>query len=496
MKLPFSSRDKGQKQPRPPRKPFDLGASVRTRSFRVGGYSVAAAAIVLAIAVAVNVLVGALPDSMTQIDTTSSQLFTISDQTEQLVAGLEEDVTIYWIVQSGSEDATVRLLLDRYAALGDRLTVEKRDPDVYPTFLQQYELSSVYNNSLVVECGDKYRYVSYYDIYQYDYSSYYSYDVSFAGESAVTSAIDYVTSDDLPKLYLLTGHGEVELSSSFQSAVADQNVETESLSLLSAEAVPEDADAVLIYAPQSDLAAEEVEMLQTYLQAGGNLILITDPPLEGSLTNLEGLMAGYGVTAAEGIVVEGSQSHYALGTPYYLLPTISYHDITSPLTENGYYVLLPIAQGLTVSDELPDGVSVTELLTTSDSAYSKVDGYSLTTYEKEDGDLDGPFALAVAITDEVDEDTESKLVWVSSASLLDDQINQQVAGGNEDLFLNAISWMCGQEDSISIHAKSLSYEYLTMDSGTASLLTVLVVGVLPLAYLAVGLTIWIRRKRR
>ena len=91
MKLPFSSRDKGQKQPRPPRKPFDLGASVRTRSFRVGGYSVAAAAIVLAIAVAVNVLVGALPDSMTQIDTTSSQLFTISDQTEQLVAGLEEE---------------------------------------------------------------------------------------------------------------------------------------------------------------------------------------------------------------------------------------------------------------------------------------------------------------------------------------------------------------------------------------------------------------------
>lgn len=35
-----------------------------------------------------------------------------------------------------------------------------------------------------------------------------------------------------------------------------------------------------------------------------------------------------------------------------------------------------------------------------------------------------------------------------------------------------------------------------MDSSTASLLTVLIVGILPAAYLAVGVYIWFRRKRR
>ncbi len=159
-------------------------------------------------------------------------------------------------------------------------------------------------------------------------------------------------------------------------------------------------------------------------------------------------------------------------------------------------MLLPLAQGLTVSDELPDSVSVTELLTTTSSAYSKVAGYSMTTTEKEDGDIDGPFALAVAITDTIDDETESNILWVSSAYLLDDSANSSVSGGNQDLFLNALNWMCEQEDSISIHAKSLSTEYLTMSASAGNLLCVLAIGVIPAAYLAIGIVIWFRRRHR
>jgi ABC-2 type transport system permease protein len=109
------------------------------------------------------------------------------------------------------------------------------------------------------------------------------------------------------------------------------------------------------------------------------------------------------------------------------------HDITEPLTSGGYKVLLPIAQGLKVSSGLRDGLSVTQLLTTSDSAYSKTGGYSITTYDKESGDVDGPFALSVAVTDTVDDDTKTNIVWVSSSYLLDDQTNSQVSGGEPGL---------------------------------------------------------------
>ena len=352
-------------------------SSLSTRSFHAGGYSVAAAVIVLAIAVAVNALVGNLPSTYTKLDTTANGLYTVSEQTEKVLSGLDEDIDIYWIVQSGYEDSNIATLLDRYSSLSDKISVTKKDPDVYPTFAKQYYDGQLYNNSLVVCRGDRYRYIDYNSIYEYDYSDYYSggsVSQNFAGEGELTSAISYVVNDAMPTLYILTGHGEAELSSTFKTAIEKQNIQTESLSLLTVEAVPEDAGALLINTPQSDISEDEAQKIADYLASGGRLMLVTDPPKDGALTNLEALMAGYGVEAVDGIVVEANQNNYAWGTPYYLLPDLKSHSITEPLIDGGYYVLLSIAHGLRISDTLPDGVTADSLLSTSSSAYSKAAG--------------------------------------------------------------------------------------------------------------------------
>lgn len=475
-----------------------LKASLTTRAFRVGGYSVAAAAIVVFLAVVANILVNALPASVTQLDTTAGTLYTLSQETEDILDGLEQDVTIYWIVQSGQEDETLGTLLDRYAARSNYVTLETIDPDVSPNFLQEYVSGTVYNNSLIVESGDRNTYVSYEDIYEYSYSSdYSSYDVSFAGESSLTSAIDYVLSDTLPKLYTLTGHGEDDLSTSFQSAVEQQNIEVADLSLLTEESVPEDADCLLINGPDSDLSQDEVEAIQAYLDTGGDLIVLTDPAQDGQdPTNLEALMGEYGMAANDGVVIEGDTANYALGSPFYLLPNLESHSITSPLQEGGYYILLALAQGITVEESPRDGLTVESLLTTSDAAYSKIAGYSMETYSKEEGDIDGPFSLAAIATDTLEDGSESHVIWVGSTSLLDDQYNQQVSGANQDFFLNCVGWTCEGEEGVSIHAKQITTEYLTMSASTASMLTLLLVAVLPAGYLLFGLRIWIRRKHQ
>ena len=475
-------------------------SGVTARSFRAGGYSVLAAVLVIAIAVVVNILVEAIPARYTQVDVTSSQLFSISQQTEEIISGLSQDVTVYWVVQSGNEDATLELLLDQYASMSSHLKVVKKDPDASPGFTTEYGLQGVYNNSLVVESDLRYQYVSYDSIYSYDYSDYYTsggYSTSFGGESALTGAIYYVTSETLPKVYTLTGHGELDIDSSFTSAMEQEGLAVEDLYLLSEEGVPEDADCVLIYGPQSDISQEEQEMLEEYLQSGGRLLLIADTPQDrNERPNLEALMAQYGMESVEGIVLEQDYGYSAMGTPYYLLPDIAYHEITSPLQDAGYYVLLPVSQGLRASETLDEDLSVSELLTTSDSAFSKASGYSMSTYEKEEGDIDGPFALALAAERTLDEDTSAKVVWVSSTSLLDSQTNSQVSGGNQDFFLNCLGYLCEQESSISIHAKSMSYDYLTMSSMVSLMLTVLMVGIVPLLYLLFGIRIWYRRKCR
>ena len=282
--------------------------SLSTRTARVGGYSFVLSLVVLAILVAVNVLAEKLPSSWTQFDISAAQLYSLTADTKAVVTNLDQDVTIYWISQAGQEDTVIEKLLDRYEELSDHITVLKRDPDVYPTFAQQYTDETVTNNSLVVESGERNRYIGYDDIYQYDTGNYYSTgSVSqvFDGEGQITSAITYVVRTDLPQVYLLSGHGEAELSQSFTDALTRANYETlADFSLLNVDAVPEDCDALLINAPTSDISGEELAMLQSYVQGGGRLLVFSGPQQDTDLPNLNALLADYGVTVTDGVVVD------------------------------------------------------------------------------------------------------------------------------------------------------------------------------------------------
>lgn len=360
-----------------------------------GSYSLAMTGIVLAILVVVNIFVSVLPTTMTKYDISSAKLFSITSGTKVVVNALEKDVTVYWIVQADKEDDVIENLLAKYESLSDHIKVVKKNPDVYPTFADQYTSEEVQNNSLIVECGERSRFISYSDIYlTQENLSAYSYDTSFDGEGAITSAIDYVVSEELPVLYILEGHGEAELSSVFREQIEKENIETATFSLLNEDSVPEEADCVLIYAPASDISSEEKDMLSEYVTEGGKLMVLAGPLEDENLENLYCLLEDYGVEAEEGVVVESDREHYAFQAPYILLPEIGESTITSPLIEENYYAIMPVSLGLKVRDTAG---AVTELLTTSETAYGKAAGYNISTYEKEEGDAEGPFALAVSV---------------------------------------------------------------------------------------------------
>lgn len=461
------------------------------QALRGGAYSLAISAVVLAILIVVNVLASALPASLTRRDISAAKLYSITSNTKVVVNALERDVTIYWIVQSGQEDQVVENLLAKYDSLSEHIQVVKKDPDVFPTFAQQYTSETVRNNSLVVECGERSRYIGYDDIYlqEADLSSY-SYNTSFDGEGAVTSAIDYVVREELPQLYLLEGHGEEELPGSFREQIEKENMETNALSLLTVDEVPEDADCVVVYAPDRDISEKEAGMLSGYVAGGGKLLVMAGPAEGDALENLYGLLSEYGVQSRDGVVVEGERERYAFQAPFALLPDLNSHAVTDPLTEEGYQPILPVARGLTVTEKL-GGVTVTELLTTSGASFSKADGYGLTTYEKEEGDADGPFALAVS----VELAAGGRLVWFSSSQFVEDMYNAYSSGANLDLAMNALSSLVGETEAMAIRSKSLNYNYLTISDSAASVLKALMLGVFPLAYLSYGVCVVLQRRR-
>ena len=464
---------------------------MKKNAMRGGAYSAAVTAVVLAILVAVNVFVSAMPSSATEYDISASKLYSVTSNTKSVVNALTEDVTIYWIVQADEEDDVIGKLLDRYESLSDHITVEKRNPDVYPTFAEQYTDGTVYNNSLVVECGDRSRYIGYEDIYLTDASMYsYSYSTSFDGEGAITSAIDYVTNPDQPVVYTLTGHGEEDLPATFADSLEKENITVEDLSLLNTAEIPEDAACLIVYAPQSDISEAERDTLASYVAGGGRLLVMAGPVEAAGLPNFYSLLEPYGVTAAEGIVVEEDQAHYVYPSPVALMPDLAESDVTAPLLEEGYYVIVPLAAGLTVGENTTSA-SVTSLLTTSEASFSKPAGYDMATYEKEDGDIDGPFALAVDIAC----DSGGELIWVSSSAYLDDMYNAYSSGANVNFTMNALSQLIGESETLSIRAKSLNYNYLTISDSVSGLLQVVMIGLIPLAFLGAGITLVVRRRR-
>ena len=452
-----------------------------------GSYSLAVTAVVLAILIVVNIFASTLPSSITKLDISSSKLYSITSNTKAVVNNLQQDVTIYWIVQADMEDSIIENLLSKYESLSDHIEVVKKNPEVFPTFTQSYTDEAVPNNSLIVESGERYRYISVNDIYlSEDAYSYYATD--FDGEGAITSAIDYVVTEDLPQLYVLQGHGEADLPATFADAIEKENIETVALSLLTVDEIPEDADALLIYAPQSDITTEEADMLTDYADNGGKLLVMAGPVEGAELTNLHSVLNHYGVTVTEGIVVENDRNYYAFGYPYVLMPDMASHAITDPLIEDRYYPIFPIAQGLDVSGATAE---VTELLGTSSFSFSKVAGFELDTYEYEDGDIEGPFTLGVSIATE----NEGQIVWFSASDFLGDMYNAYSSGANVDLAMNAISALMGEREAIAIRSKSLNYNYLTINESTASTLKFLMIGVFPLMYLAMGIFVIISKRK-
>lgn len=456
-----------------------------------GAYSLTVTAVVLAILVAINILASLLPPSMTKLDISASKLYSITSNTKTVVNSLDKDVTIYWIVQADKEDSVLSNLLSKYDSLSEHIKVVKKNPDAFPTFAEKYTKKEVKNNSLVVECGDHHRYISIDDIYIGDVNyTTYTATYSFDGEGAITSAIDYVVSEKLPKLYVLEGHGEAELPAFFTAQMEKDNMERESISLLNRDSVPSDADCVIIYAPSTDISQEEEELLSKYLTGGGKLLVLAGPSKDGNLKNLYGLLEAYGIAAAEGIVVEGDRDHFAFQMPYIMLPNISDHTITAALIREKYRVIVPLALGL--KTENADSGAVTVLLRSSAQAFSKTAGFELTSYEKEEGDLEGPFAFAVSI----EEKSDGKMVWISSSNFLDEQINAYSSGANLNFTMNAISSLLGEREAVAIRSKSLNYNYLTINETTASMMKTVMIGALPLLFVILGVSAVVERGKR
>lgn len=465
-----------------------------SKNIRKGSYSLGVAAVVVAIVVMVNLIIGKLPVQYRKVDLSETKLSSIGDTTERTLDNLQEDVTIYLVAESGNEDETILNLLERYEGASSHISVETKDPVLHPNFVSTYTEDNLSDNSLIVVGEKRSKVISYSDMYEQsvNYQTYQYETTGFDGEGQVTSAISYVTTDNLPVLYTITGHEESSMTEDMKSAIEKENIEMQELNLLTSESVPEDADCVVLFNPQKDLAEDEANKLITYLENGGKAFLVTS--YTGTeMPNIQKVLNNYGIGTMEGVVLEADANHYVSGNPTYLVPNIGTSEALGSLTEGRSFVLMPVAQAVEKLEDKRDTITIESLLTTSDSAYVKTDVSS--TLEKESGDAEGPFDVGVAVTETVD-DKETQLVYLTSANLFSQQIDAMVSGNNVKLLASAVTWMCDQEQSVSIPSKSTQISYLTVTAASGRMWGVVTIGALPICCLVLGGSIWFKRRKR
>ena len=84
-----------------------LKQSFQNRNFHYGIYSLGITALVLAILVVLNLVIGILPTSITNVDLSPSLLYSIGDVSKEVADNLQEDVDIIVVAETGSVDERI-----------------------------------------------------------------------------------------------------------------------------------------------------------------------------------------------------------------------------------------------------------------------------------------------------------------------------------------------------------------------------------------------------
>lgn len=482
------------------------------KTLKVGSFTLISTAVFLAVLIFINLFVAELPRNITYFDTTPGKVYTLSEDSLNFLESINSPIEIYMISESGKENSQsiqITAFIEEYVQANSNITFEKIDPILRPNFTATYTTETLSQNSVIVVSENRNRIIDGGIWYMYEtdygtfdsstYEMYYNYGYvdgtdpfMFYGEMNLTGALDYVTSPDIPKAYILTGHGETEITTEFLSVIDRENIEYESFSLLTGDgSVPDDADLIIINVPTTDFMEAETEALLNYYKNGGNIILTTAYSYySASMTpNLYGMLNKMGLTSVDGIIVEGNANNY-YQYPTYLIPKTESTCPFSLEALSGKQVFLPYSHGIQKAEGT--GSSVYGIFATSDKAYLKSDPNASETFEKEEGDVDGPFYLA-AVACPANSENSSGILWISSPLVLDYGYD---LGGNSVFFAEALKWTCEKDTGISILGVNLNTDVLNVTEGAAIGWGFALVFVLPLSILGAGLFVWIKRRRK
>jgi ABC-type uncharacterized transport system involved in gliding motility auxiliary subunit len=415
-------------------------------------------------------------------DTTANKQFTLSPETKKIVKNLKSDATITYIdAASGFNQA--KGLLDRYANLSPKIHVNYVDYKSQPMVARAYGLR--FPGTAYVEIGPRRE------------------EAKSLTEEGITAAF-LKDLKGVRKVCFVTGSHEHQLDettdnglSSFKTVLQRDNYETDPVSLLDKTAVPQDCKVLVLAGPQLNYTPNEVTAIQNYVEHGGRVMFLLDPPLNfGKMQvaqndGLEKLLAGWGVTLDKDLVLEENPMGqlFGFGPEVPLVSTYEPHPIVNDL--KGAATGFPLARSLDVKNT--DTTNVSKLFSTTNRAIATTKLNSNQVNPNDPDNKKGPFVLGAAGTyTKGNPGDPGRFVVIGSSGFVDNAMLGFQA--NRDLAVNATNWLSSDEDLISIRPKAPEDRRLNVTQRQMNVFAYSILIALPLLIIISGISIFLKRR--
>jgi ABC-type uncharacterized transport system involved in gliding motility auxiliary subunit len=381
------------------------------------------------------------------------------------------NVTVYAGASSRVGDA-VKFFFAPYQRLKPDLKIKFIDPDEQPQLARQAGIQQP--GEAVVQIGQR------------------SDRLTSYNESAFINLLVRLARDQDRLVMYLDGHGERKLDGvanhdlgDFGAQLAKRGFKSAPLNLVLAQEVPHNISVLVIAGPRVDLLPTEVAKLKQYVQRGGNLLWLVDTePLHG----LQPLTEQLSIALTAGTVIDlqakemNADATIAVGAAYGQHPMLQNFNLIT---------LFPYAREVVPLDS-ESGWKATPLIQVAARGWLETGALDKPVAFDKGQDKPGPINIAVALQRTV-EDRTQRVVVIGNGNFLANQFLGN--GGNLDLGLNAINWLSGDDNFITIQPRVTQDAQILLTENTKRMLVIGYLFVLPLGLLLAGGLIWWRRRK-
>ncbi len=502
----------------------------KNKKFKYGATSIVFTSVCIALIIVFNIVFTALSNQfLWSIDMTEEQLFTLSDESKELLKDVDKEITITFCMPLDTLESSERTNLvyqcaREYEANFDNVKVDCVDIIANPTLVEKYANTTnahINKESIIVKSDDDFRTFSLSAMFATDSST--GEEIAFSGEIKFTTALLQL-SEDKPIAYFTTGHGETTGNENGRPALwtlfEEAGYEVKTIDLTK-EDFEEKAHVLIVNAPKYDFLGagndtDEITKIGKFLDrtsTPGNLMVFLDPTTP-DLPELEALLEEWGIKVEDAVIRDNQNSLSAdslkLNSVYsneslgsQLTTTLQQMD-SMPKTVSNYTRPLSIiwTPDSTRNQTKNEGYSqVTNTLASRYASpvlmsYDTAVAYSINEPDKTI-DEKSPYNL-MTITRQsqiIDSIEYSSYVMVTgSTEFASDAYLNNVTYANDEILYSAMRVMGKENIPTNLQHKYFHDDALEITQKAANNWTIVVVAVVPMIVFGIGLFVQIRRK--